>query len=337
MLGTFLPSPPQFNGQRTVWAIMQQYLNPTVNEMYCTLRAGPTGDVMPTLVVRQLPFSSGILDETYRPKAPKVANRSVKKDKGVQDFSDFEVDLTENLVTQPRTLALTRLTELPRWQLHPLLIKSVDLGRSDALRFNFVHIYGETGLAAQDRTAYIVRDPPIADDMDIIRSGLRPYMATVNCSPQDATMRKAGDWMYIVSDIVMGQHLTLTGTVELVGIQSPICPGDNVELDGHILHIETVSHSFNASGTGAFTFSTSLALSHGVKAEQAAGGDFSLYSGTSVDDLMAGHGTESRDYTVNPERPDSPPVAGTETPVATTTKVEPDKAFGHTIDPNAKR
>jgi len=337
MLGTFLPSPPQFNGQRTVWAIMQQYLNPAVNEMYCTLRAGPTGDVMPTLVVRQLPFTSGILDETYRPKTPKVANRSVKKDKGVQDFSDFEVDLTDNLVTQPRTLALTRFTELPRWQLHPLLIKSVDLGRSDALRFNFVHIYGETGLAAQDRTAYIVRDPPIADDMDIIRSGLRPYMATVNCSPQDATMRKAGDWMYIISDIVMGQHLTLTGTVELVGVQSPICPGDNVELDGHILHIETVSHSFNASGTGAFTFSTSLALSHGVKAEQAAGGDFSLYSGTSVDDLMAGHGTESRDYTVNPERPNSPPVVGTETPIKASVKVDPNHAFGATTDPNAKR
>lgn len=335
MLGTFLPSPPQFNGQRTVWAIMQQYLNPAVNEMYCTLRVSPTGDVMPTLVVRQLPFTSGILDETYRPKVAKVANVNevLKKNNTAAKFAidnDTSNDNLVNLVTQPRTLALTRFTELPRWQLHPLLIKSVDLGRSDALRFNFVHIYGETGLAAQDRTAYIVRDPPIADDMDIIRSGLRPYMATVNCSPQDATMRKAGDWMYIVSDIVMGQHLTLTGTVELVGVQSPICPGDNVELDGHILHIETVSHSFNASGTGAFTFSTALALSHGVKAEQAAGGDFSLYSGTSVDDLMAGHGTESRDYTVNPERPESPPVEGTETPVKPSVKVDPTHAFGST-------
>lgn len=314
MLGTFLPSPPQFNGQRTVWSIMQQYLNPSINEMYCTLRASPTGDVMPTLVVRQLPFSSGILDSTYKPKMPKVANDSKQKSKTQKNKVDDQAVV--NQVSQPRELALTRFTELPRWQIHPLLIKSIDLGRSDALRFNFVHVYGETGLQAQDRTAYIVRDPPIADDMDIIRSGLRPYMATVNCSPQDATMRKAGDWMYILSDILMGQHLTLTGTVETVGIQSPICPGDNVEVDGHILHIEAVVHSFNiAPGSGIKTFVTSLSLSHGLKAEQSTGGDFALYSGTSSSDLMAGHASESRDYRANEERPDSPPVAGTETPI----------------------
>lgn len=310
MLGTFLPSPPQFNGQRTVWSIMQQYLNPAVNEMYCSLRASPTGDIMPTLVVRQLPFSSGILDDTYKPKVPKVASDSKKRP------LDSKGEPIVNQVTQPRTLALTRFTELPRWQIHPLLIKSIDLGRSDALRFNFVHVYGETGLPTQDRTGYIVRDPPIADDMDIIRSGLRPYMTTVNCSTQDAQMRKAGDWMYILSDILMGQHLTLTGTVETVGIQSPICPGDNVEVDDHILHIEAVVHSFNiAPGSGIKTFVTSLSLSHGLKAEQSTGGDFALYSGTSSNDLMAGHASESRDYRLNTERPDSPPAAGIETPI----------------------
>lgn len=322
MLGSFLPSPPQFNGQKTVWSILQQYLNPTVNEMYCCLRAGPTGKVMPTLVARQLPFSSGAISDQYKPapigrnNAEKLEKAPVQPTKGVREFPEMDLTGSEglvNLVNKERHLNLTRFVELPRWKIHPVLIKAVDLGRSDVMRFNYVHIYPETGLQNQNRTGYIVRDPPFADDLDILRSGMRPYMATVNCSPQDAEMRKAGDWMYIVSDIVMGQHLTLTGTMATYGIQSPICPGDNIEFDEHIFHIEAVAHSFSAAN-GTKTFSTTLALSHGQKHDQLQGNDFSLYSGTSPEDLRSYQVANSREYSVVTEEPVSPPEAGSETP-----------------------
>lgn len=306
LLGTFLPSVPQFNGQRTVWSLLQQFLNPTVNEMYATLRPNAVGNVVPTLVIRQLPFNSGILDETYKPKVIPATNQPDQKKKGGKP----QQKPAENPVNSARKLALTRFAELPRWIISPVLIRGADLGRSDSLRFNFVHIYGETGLQSQNKTGYIVRDPPVTDDMDIMRAGFRPYMVSVNCAPADANSRKAGDWMYIMSDIVMGQHLTLTGTMDVVGLHSPICPGDNVEFDGHVLHIEAVSHSFAIQpGSGMKTFTTSLALSHGLKADQLQGGDFSMFSGTDSGDLREYEAPTSRDYRVNKTEPNSPPSA----------------------------
>lgn len=333
MSGSFLPSPPQFNGQKTVWSILQQYLNPTVNEMYCCLRASPTGDIMPTLVARQLPFSSGILSDQYKPRPIPLNNtdKPTKKESIGSETGDRSwYKALSNPINEPRTLKLTRFVELPRWRIHPSLVRMVDFGRSDAMRFNFVHIYPETGLQNQNRTGYIVRDPPIADDIDILRSGMRPYMATVNCSPQDAESRKAGDWMYIVSDIVMGQHLSLTGTMDSYGIQSPICPGDNIEFDDHIFHIEAVTHVFTMSGVNK-TFTTNLALSHGMKHDQLAGNDFSMYSGTSPEDLRTYQAAASRDYSATPEEPISPPDVGRETPLPSKTKAATEPLYSENL------
>lgn len=281
MLGRFSPSMPQFSGQRTVWSILEQYLNPAVNEMYTSLRVNPAGQVFPTFTVRQLPFSSGILSDQYVPRAVKVANEADSETP--EDGSGDDTPPLEH--NSPRTLTLTRFLDIPRWKIHPILIRNVDLGRSDATRWNFIHIYGDNGQDNQRRSNYITRDPPVKDDLDIARTGLRPYMATVNCDVTDAENRKAGDWMYIMSDILMGQHMLLTGSIETVGIVSPICPGDNVEFDEHVLHIESVSHSFQISGDGSKSFKTALHVSHGVKANQIDGRDLSMYTGTSQKDL----------------------------------------------------
>jgi hypothetical protein len=166
-LGTFLPTPPTFTGQRTAWATFQQFLNPSVNEMYTALRTNYTGGVYPTLVCRQLPFSSGLVDEVYRPKQ-------------IQTGFDIEQDrsFTEYVTPSEPTpfdkkLPQTYFLELPRWIIHPALLRSFDVGRSDALRFNFVHVTGEAGAkTGLNVTGTFIRDPPIRDDLDIARSGL---------------------------------------------------------------------------------------------------------------------------------------------------------------------
>lgn len=172
MLGVFLPTPPAFSGQSTVWSIISRFLNPTINEMYTCLRADPQGNIMPTLVARQLPFSTGVVSEDRTPP-PVIGAEHIKKDK-----NGNPVVFTP---PPPRHLTLTRFFDVPRWRIHPMFVRNVDLGRSDALRFNFVHVYGDSGLSNQNRAGYIVRDPPFADDLDILRSGLRPYLSSVNC------------------------------------------------------------------------------------------------------------------------------------------------------------
>lgn len=302
VLGTYLPSPPQFSGARNVWSILSQYVNPAVNEMFCTLRVNPRGEVFPTLVLRQLPFSSAWISDQYVPTLPanlrdpeKNAKRSNKDQEKIKFF------------TQPRTLSLTRFVELPRWKIAPIHIQSAEFGRSDSTRFNFMHIYPESGLRNENKAATIIRDPPLSDDLDILRSGLRPYMSTVHCSPKDVRNQKAGDWMYILSDILMGSHLHLSGQMTCVGIQSPIAIGDNVEFDEHLFHIESVTHSFVMQRNGLKSFRTTLQLTHGMRASQVSGSDYALFSGTGEGDLMEYQSEVTREYAVNPQTPNTPP------------------------------
>lgn len=247
LLGVFLPTIPQFTN-KSVWTVLSQYLNPAANEMYTCLRVNPLGQVVPTLVVRQLPFSSE--------KAP----------------SD---------------LPTTKYLELPRWKLHPHLVKRADVGRSDSLRMNFIHVYGDPGPIKNDiASRQIVAYPPIRDDLDIARSGLHPYQMTVQCAEKDILTGGPQKWMALLGDILMGQHLTLTGIIELVGIKSPICPGDNVEWDGVVFHVESVSHTCAITPAGFKSFSTTLSVSHGLSAEPSSD-ELSLYPGLAQDSMRA--------------------------------------------------
>lgn len=248
LLGRVLPQAPQFNNV-PVWSILNQYLNPAINEMYMCLRANSTGNVMPTFIARQFPFTTRIT--------------------------------AEGAALDESQLATTEFLTLPTWGIDPVMVNHVDVGRSDALRFNFVHVYGSSATPGFDKTQ-IIYNPPIRDELDMSRSGLRPYMATVPIWVGDVINHDAGKWMAVLSDFLMGQHMTLTGTMNSIGIQAPICIGDNVEWDGDTYHIESLSHSCSIDGNGNKTFNTSLSLSHGIRtnpiADDTGNPDTGIYS-----------------------------------------------------------
>lgn len=230
MLGSFLPTIPDLAG-KNVWSLLSTYLNPTINEMYTAMRPGPSGNIEPVLVVRQLPFSTPL---------------------------------------GPTNCATTRFLDLPRWKLPPQMIKSGDLGTSDALRVNFVHLIGTVSAQSQnaDPTYQLLRNPPIRDAQDIQRSGLRPEISQVQCGLEDLTDPDRGTlaWTQLRADMVMGQHLALNGPLTSYGIQEPIAEGDNLELDGVVFHLESVSHTCAMVGTKK-QFITYMELSHGMAAD----------------------------------------------------------------------
>jgi len=242
VLGSYLLQIPQLDG-KTVWSVISQYLNSTVNEMYNCLRINPSGAVVPTLTVRQLPFTTPYLGGEVS-SAQRV--EQIESDSGLL----------------PPT---TPFLSLPRWVAPPGIIYNFDVGRSDAMRTNFVHMVAQsitqgTGMSPQQ---LYLKNPPLHDDLDIARNGLRPERVEVACSPQD-TFQGPATWNKIRSDIVMGQQLTLTGQIVLQGIQDPICIGDNFEFgDGAVYHIEGVSHTCSIQG-GNKTFFTVIQLTHGV-------------------------------------------------------------------------
>lgn len=257
LLGNFLPAPPQLSG-KSVWGILNEYLNPAVNEMYTCLRADEEGSILPTFVVRQLPFTSEVLGR------------------------DNSIDST-------------KYSEVPRWKVPGWMVKSYKVGSSDALRFNFVKMNGDAPSQAQP-DIFSVQDVrsggPIRDDQDIRRSGLRPDINHIACGIKDQQLGPT-KWNKIRSDFLMGQHLALMGTITMQGIQAPIVEGDNFEFDYVVFHIESVTHTCAITGDGKKRFVTTLQLSYGLRSDDSnapqappsAFGDESMYSALSINDF----------------------------------------------------
>lgn len=243
ILGAFWPSNLEFTN-KPLWSLLQQFLNPHVNEMYTAFKVNPLGNVVPTIVLRQQPFTSPVFDEPG--------------------------------------LEVTKFLDLPRWKIPTSMVQAVNVGRSDATRINFVHVYGQAPYAGDNVALFkqIVINPPIRDDLDIQRSGLRPYMGNVAALMVDLANRVPTNWMKLVGDMNMGGHLQLNGALTCHGIEEPICEGDNIEWDDCVFQIESYNHTCQFDSTGGKRiFRTTLNLTHGMASDQAQPNSVNMYAG----------------------------------------------------------
>lgn len=228
--------------QNPFWTILQTYLNEPIDEMYTTLRVDSEGRVRPSLIVRQNPLST-------------------------------------NWFAENAGFPVTAFTSLPRWDIDPGLVIEDDVGRSNAMRFNYLHFKGQDMTGAQSAEAQgavnFVRAPPIVDVADANRSGLRMYEKQLSANVNEAQYNNSGasgspgdKWQKLMADILMGSHLKYTGTLVAKGIQEPICIGDNLQYEDVIFHIEGVTHSGSISQFGPRDFTTTFELSNGVALEE---------------------------------------------------------------------
>lgn len=243
LLGTYLPNMPEFMNM-PLWQVLKRYLNPTINEMYSTLRVNPEGNVMPTIVVRQIPFTT----EAYTPDA--------------QQPGSFPSSVSDT------DTPYTKFLSLPRWRIPNVMVSQFDAGRSDATHFNFVHIYGQSSLLADGNNPIqnqIATNPPVIDSLDVCRSGLRPYSTSVECFVDQQIGQAPSTWIKLVADFLIGSQFTLNGSLTCLGIQSPICVGDTVEFDNVVFFIENVSHTAGMFA-GNKSWTTTLHLTNGMRA-----------------------------------------------------------------------
>jgi hypothetical protein len=94
------------------------------------------------------------------------------------------------------------------------------------------------------------------------------------------------NWIKLSSEYIMGGHMLLSGTLTCRGIQSPICVGDNLEIDNTVFHIESVTHTCTIDAGGRKTFHSSLSLSNGISANPTGVG-YDLYSGIYAEDFRS--------------------------------------------------
>jgi len=235
---------PEYWNQNQAWSILNQFVNSPLNEMYTCFRIAPNGYVMPTVVLRQIPFTTDNFD--------------------IRDGSN----------------KVTRFMNLPRWNINPSLAFSFDLGRDDVARKNFVQYFGRSvnGPAGYDISDEIARNNYLYDIEDVQRNGLRPFVVTsefdrfpdIKPGEQVSAARKsfrAPGWARIVGDALIGGHLKFSGTINYVGIPEPIAVGDNLQFDNVVYHIEQMTHSCSIAPNGIKQFRTTILVSNGMDIE----------------------------------------------------------------------
>lgn len=234
---TFLK--PEYWNQVKTWSILNQYTNSPLNELYTCFRISPSGNVMPTVVFRQIPFTN-------------------------EDFKQT-------------SLPVTKFMNLPRWNVDTALILDQDMGRDESARINFVQYFGKSTVSENgaDIAQEIARGNYSYDIDDVQRSGLRPYIVTTQFDePTDRNKEyRSPGWAKIVGDALIGGHLKMNGRITCAGIVDPIAVGDNLQLDNIVYHIEQISHTANISAQdGKKMFRTSIELSSGVSVESSSKG-----------------------------------------------------------------
>ncbi len=250
--GVFLPVPVSFVN-KPLWQMAQQFLNPTINEMFSSLKISPNGDVIPTMVLRQIPFTTEDFDESSLLKVG---------------------------------YGVTRFLDLPRWKIDGRMVCSYKVGRSNATKMNLVHVGIHSNLyrAGYTMSRQMVENPPIVDGLDIQRTGVRPYMTTVAMDNPSKENNVPSEVMKLIADRLMTSHLTLNGQIRVVvGIKAPISVGDNLQFKDTVFHIEGVTHTCGIGPDGSKSFTTTLSLSNGLRDIKKMGGndqtDRNIYQG----------------------------------------------------------
>lgn len=229
--GVALIQPEPF-GQVTAWSVLSQYNNSLLNEMYTAFKLTPEGNVLPSVVFRQKPFTN----KEFSRKYPGIPH--------------------------------TEYLSLPRWVISPNLIYDRELGRSEAARINFVHIVGKTRyMNMQDQIAQQSSIKAFQEDtQDIQRHGLRPFIAGCDFDfpTSDDKKSKSPEWNLLVMDWLRNGHLKQNGTIVTAGIPEPICVGDNLQIDATVFHIESMTHVMGTDLDGHKYFESTFQLSSGI-------------------------------------------------------------------------
>lgn len=291
-----LQIPPIWDNSN-LWSTMSNYLNSVVNEMYTCLKVNKFGDIVPTLVVREKPFSTNLYDylqgkaaqfEKTQQKQNAESKEYAALSKAAAKFMEATNEANKALKKSKQKLKLvdqlkadglkqrTFYSNIPRWKIPLHKVKSFTMNVDESKRINFVQVWARSnaieyiqgnGFDAESfKISQFLNKNYVADEADIARNGLR---ADITETPYDIpAFTESGTFAPIFArmraDWLFNGHLKLQASMTLSGVTEPICEGDNLEFEGILFHIAAVSHTANLAANGTKTFTTNLQLENGI-------------------------------------------------------------------------
>lgn len=255
--------PFSLQGSHSIWQVLMENSNPTLNEMYCDLKFDPIeqgGAPRLMLYNRIKPFSY----KSIAPAAGKVTSFE----------SYFQFVHTHNIDTVD--------------------VMSVNAGTNWRDKFNFVEIkpnFSEFEVIAN----WTKQKAQAFDRKAFNREGFRPLIFETKQFPNTTS---SGDpksigidwsaieqWTTLLRKWYFGTHRLLNGTIVLHGTTEYIGVGNNIKFSADLLnpnpninkatkkqgsnefilgHVESVSHTFGVSPDGARTYRTTINFVRGV-------------------------------------------------------------------------
>jgi hypothetical protein len=286
----FLDIAPWSN--QSIINILRSFLNPVCNELFSCMRYDDRGGIRPTVVARQIPYTTNLLDFIGGKQKSQLAD--FIKNANKSDSKKIEPSLF---------FSNTKYVNLPRWKLDGSRIRSKNTGTDENRRVNFVQVFGSSTASVysqvqidQPGSAKSASNPDvnnqitqfalnnyIQDTQDIRRNGLRsvimqtPFDIITLGTGAGVSLRLLSPyWAALQADFLFNGHLHEVGKISCVGITEPICEGDNLELDGVLYHIEEIEHKARISGSKK-EFVTILTVSRGTLVESLEGNGVPVY------------------------------------------------------------
>lgn len=228
-----------------VWGVLQHLQNKAVNEMYTELSVDTNGDLQPTLILRQVPFSN----KKNQPTNVFTAN----KNSGGSNVSDSEVPSGQK----------TYFVDLPRVEVNSSDIKQKNVGKSDFERINHVIVVPKIDSETYD-IAYVsgINVPSIQ------RYGLKTFQTQTSyvLDPSAGGIKNfCTRCVLLIEDWFFLAHRLFNGTVITDGIDGFVELGTNLYVKDvqQLYHIEGYSHTYQVRPGGDILYETEFNVSRG--------------------------------------------------------------------------
>lgn len=235
----------------TVWGVLEFFKNAALNEMYTELCPDANGNLQPSIILRQMPFSN--FDKTevnpfFKNTAPtdKGGNR-----KRVEDFVTAKSEKTF-------------FANLPRTVIKSSDIRQKNVGKSDHERVNHVIVVPKIDFQSTFDIAYVTA----YNIPSIQRHGLRSLQT------QSAYCMKRGEGLEnylnrcvsLLMDWFFQSHMLYNGTLTIDGTDRHIEAGTNLFIEDvqQLYHIEGYTHTYQIAQDGKITYNTELRVSRGM-------------------------------------------------------------------------
>jgi hypothetical protein len=228
----------------TVWSVLQFAQNKIANEMFTELVRDSQGNLQPSLILRQLPYSNKDQHET---------NAFLQS----QKFGAKAEQL-------PKTEDKTFLVDLPQFKINSSEIKEKNVGKSEFERINHVLVVPRI----DDKTNLDKAYKSAANVPSIQRYGISSFRAEssyVLGSKFGDPVKACKYYLDLLVDWFFMAHQFYNGTIVIDGQDEHVQVGTNLFIEdiGQLYHIEGYNHTYEIPPGGNPRYTSTLTVSRG--------------------------------------------------------------------------